>query len=141
MLRQIPGVFKTTVGYTGGTMPNPTYEQVATGKTGHAEAVEVIFDSDKLSYEELMTHFLTARNPALRPASAGSSYRSAIFYNNEEQRQAAIRVKKKINESGRWNSPVVTEITRATKFFPAEEYHQDYYRKTSSVGTCRSSLD
>ncbi len=129
-LRQIPGVIKTTAGYTGGTTANPTYEQVASGKTGHAEAVEVVFDPAKLSYEQLLTNFLTARNPT-RLAS-----RSAIFYRDAGQRQTAERVKDKINLSGKWSSPVVTEITQATEFFPAEEYHQDYLRKDSKAHTC-----
>jgi len=135
-LRQIPGVIKTTAGYTGGMTANPTYEQVASGKTGHAEAVEVVFDPAKLSYEQLLTVFLTARNPTRPSSSAGASSRSAIFFHNEGQRQTAERVKDKINLSGKWSSPVVTEITQATEFFPAEEYHQDYLRKDSKAHTC-----
>src|SRR5208283_2267749 len=111
-LRQIPGVVKTTVGYTGGTVPNPTYEQVVAGNTGHAEAVEVVFDPARLSYEELLADFLTARNPARQSTSA---HRPAIFYHDEGQRQAAERVKDTINQSGKWNSPVVVEITPATE--------------------------
>ena len=126
-LRQIPGVIKTTAGYTGGTVTNPTYELVATRKTGHAEAVEVVFDPAKLSYEQLLADFLTSRKAASR---------SGIFYHSEEQRQTAERVKEKINQSGKGNSPVMTEITNATAFYPAEEYHQDYYRKNSGARSC-----
>jgi methionine-S-sulfoxide reductase len=135
-LRQIPGVIKTTVGYTGGTVSNPTYEMVAGGKTGHAEAVEVVFDPAKLSYEQLLTDFLTLRNPTRSPVGTGGSYRSAIFYHSEEQKQIAGYVKDEINQSGKWNSPVITEITRATPFFTAEEYHQDYLRKSSVARSC-----
>lgn len=137
-MRDIPGVIKTTAGYTGGTVANPTYEQVAAGKTGHAEAVEVIFDPTRLSYEQLLTDFLTLRNPTRASATAESSSRSGIFYHSEAQRQAAERVKEKINQSGRWKSPVVTEIAPATAFYAAEEYHQDYYRKNSSARSCSS---
>jgi len=137
-LRNIPGVIKTTVGYTGGTVPNPTYEMVASGKTGHTEAVEVIFDPAKLSYERLLTDFLTLRNPTWRATdSIGRSHRSAIFYHNEEQRQIAGRVKEKINQSGKWNAPVVTDITPATKFYPAEAYHQNYLQRIFAARTCR----
>jgi methionine-S-sulfoxide reductase len=135
-LRQIPGVIKTTVGYTGGTTPNPTYEQVAGGKTGHKEAVQVVFDPAKLSYEQLLTHFLTAPVPARLATGTDNPHRPAIFYRDAEQRQTAERVKDKINQSGKWNSPFVTEITEAVKFYPAEEYHQDYYRKTAAARTC-----
>jgi len=135
-LRQMPGVIKTTVGYTGGSTPNPTYEQVAGGKTGHIEAVEVMFDPARLSYEELLAGFLTARNPIRQTASSNSSHRSTIFYHDEVQRQAAERVKNTINQSGKWDFPLVAEINPATKFYPAEEYHQDYYQKASSARTC-----
>ena len=138
-LRHIPGVIKTTVGYTGGSMPNPTYETVRTGKTGHAEAVQVIFDPARLSYEELLNHFFSDHDPTSpRHPIAGvkAQYRSAIFYHSEQQRQIAGRVKDKISESGKWNNPVVTEITPATEFYPAEAYHQDYLEKNSAAHTC-----
>ena len=140
-LRHIPGVIKTTVGYTGGTTPNPTYELVGTGKTGHAEAVQVIFDPARLSYEELLNHFFSDHDPTSpRHPIAGvkAQYRSAIFYHSEQQRQIAGRVKDKISESGKWNNPVVTEITPATEFYPAEAYHQDYLEKNSAAHTCHA---
>jgi peptide-methionine (S)-S-oxide reductase len=134
-LRQIPGVIKTTAGYTGGTTANPTYELVAAGKTGHTEAVEVVFDPAKLSYEKLLTDFLTARNPL--PASrARAPHRSVIFFHSATQQQTAGRVQDQLNQSGRWSSPVVAEIAQATTFYPAEEYHQDYYRKSSAARAC-----
>ncbi len=132
-LRQIPGVIKTTVGYTGGITPHPTYEQVCTGKTGHAEAVEVIFDPANLSYEELLNHFFRVHDPTSprhQTSGAKVQYRSAIFYHSEEQRQIAERVKERVSQSGKWDHPVVTEITPATQFYPAEAYHQDYLQKT-----------
>lgn len=139
-LRHIPGVIKTTVGYTGGTTPNPTYETVCTGKTGHAEAVQVIFDPAKLSYEELLNRFFSVHDPT-SPRHRGNylkvPYRSAIFYHGETQRRIAGRVKEKISRSGKWTNPVVTEITPATQFYPAEAYHQDYLQRISGGHTCR----
>ena len=135
-LRQIPGVIKTSVGYTGGTLPNPTYEQVAAGNTGHAEAVEVIFDPAKLSYARLLEDFLTSGVPARLATSATNPHRPAIFYHNEDQRRTAGQVKDKINGSGKWDSPFVAEITQAGKFYPAEQYHQDYFRKTPAERAC-----
>jgi len=138
-LRHIPGVIKTTVGYTGGITPNPTYEMVCTGKTGHAEAVQVIFDPAKLSYEDLLNCFFSVHDPT-SPRHPGNylkvPYRSAIFYHSEEQRRIAGRVKEKISQSGKWSNPVVTEITPATEFYPAEAYHQDYLQRMSGGHTC-----
>lgn len=139
-LRHLPGVIQTTVGYTGGTTPDPNYELVTAGKTGHAEAVQVIFDPARLSYEELLNHFFQSHDPT-SPRPPGdhvkARYRSAIFYHSEAQRRIAGRVKEKISQSGKWNNPVVTEITPAVKFYPAEAYHQDYLQRMSGVHTCR----
>lgn len=135
-LRGIPGVIKTTVGYTGGTTPNPTYELVAGRKTGHMEAVEVVFDPARLSYEKLLADFLVARNPVRQTASTNPPRRSTIFYHDEAQRETAEQVKDKINQSGEWNFTVVAEINPGTEFYPAEEYHQDYYRKAAAVRAC-----
>jgi methionine-S-sulfoxide reductase len=143
-LRQIPGVIQTTVGYTGGTTPHPTCELVCAGKTGHAEAVEVIFDPAKLSYEELLSHFFSSHDPTSpRHQNNGVKvqYRSAIFYHSEEQRRIAESMKGKISQSGKWNNPVVTEITPVTEFYPAEEYHQNYLQKISGAHTCRIVRD
>jgi methionine-S-sulfoxide reductase len=140
-LRQIPGVIKTTVGYTGGTTPNPTYEQVAGGKTGHTEAVEILFDPVRLSYEQLLADFLAARNPAPPSNRINSPHRSIIFYQNEEQRQIAERARNKIGQSEKWNAGAITEIDSATKFYPAEEYHQDYYQKTAALHACEMNQD
>jgi len=139
-LNRTPGVIKTTVGYTGGTTPNPTYETVATGQTGHAEAVEVIFDPAKLSYEELLNDFFQSHDPTSpRHQTDGvrAEYRSAIFYHSQDQRRIAGRVKEEVVHSGKWKYPVVTEITPATKFYPAEAYFQDHLQKISGARTCR----
>jgi methionine-S-sulfoxide reductase len=140
-LRQIPGVIKTTVGYTGGTMANPTYEQVAGGKTGHMEAVEVVFDPGELRYEDFLADFLAARNPASQSTNMSAGHRSTIFYHNEAQRLLAERAKDKISRSRKWKFPVVAEINPAAKFYPAEEYHQDYYRKTAVEHRCELEKD
>ena len=138
-LRHIPGVIKTTAGYTGGAAPNPTYETVRTGKTGHAEAVQVIFDPTRLSYGVLLDHFFQSHDPTSpRHRSDGLKlqYRSAIFYHSEEQHRIAEDVKSEISQSGKWSDPVITDITSATVFYPAEAYHQDYLEKNSADRTC-----
>jgi peptide methionine sulfoxide reductase msrA/msrB len=143
-LNRIPGVIQTTVGYTGGATPNPTYAQVAAGKTGHAEAVQVIFDPSRLSYEQLLDDFFRAHDPTSPrhpPPGVEVDYRSAIFYHGKEQRRIAERVKQKVNESGKWKYPVVTEISPAAKFYPASAYFQDHGQKTSGARTCRLMPD
>lgn len=138
-LRHVPGVLKTTVGYTGGTVPNPTYELVCSRDTGHAEAVEVVFDPAKLSYAGLLDYFFRMHDPTTpnqQHNDIGAQYRSAIFYTSEEQRQTAERVKAQVDKSGEWKRPVVTEITKATVFYPAEEYHQDYLQKNPGGYNC-----
>ena len=139
ILRKIPGVIKTTVGYTGGTVPNPTYEMVCSHTTGHAESVEIVFDPAKLSYEQLLGYFFRMHDPTTRDQQEndiGAQYRSAIFYTSEEQRQVAEKVKAQVDKSGKWKRPVVTEITKATVFYPAEEYHQDYLQKNPGGYNC-----
>jgi peptide methionine sulfoxide reductase msrA/msrB len=139
ILRQIPGVIKTTVGYTGGTVPNPTYELVCSHTTGHAESVQIVFDPDKLSYEQLLGFFFRIHDPTTRDQQEndiGAQYRSAIFYISDEQKQIAGRVKMQVDKSGKWKRPVVTEITMATVFYPAEEYHQDYLQKNPGGYNC-----
>ena len=139
ILRQIPGVIKTTVGYTGGTVPNPTYEMVSSHTTGHAESVEIVFDPAKLSYEQLLGYFFRMHDPTTRDQQEndiGAQYRSAIFYTSDAQKQTAERVKIQVDKSGKWKNPVVTEITRATVFYPAEEYHQDYLMKNPGGYNC-----
>lgn len=128
----LKGVVSTTVGYTGGTKPNPTYEEVSTGTTGHAESVEITYDPSKTSYSELLDVFFKSIDPTTRNqqfADIGTQYRTAIFYHNGEQKELAIASKEKFEKSGKFGKPIVTEIVPASTFYPAEEYHQNYYKK------------
>jgi peptide methionine sulfoxide reductase msrA/msrB len=144
IIRQIPGVLSTEVGYTGGTTTNPVYEQVHAGTTGHAEAVRIVFDPDKLSYEDLLGWFFRMHDPTTlnrQGNDMGTSYRSAIFTLSDAQRQTAEKVKARVNASGKWKNPVVTEITAASEFYRAEEYHQDYLQKNPGGYTCHFLRD
>ncbi len=135
LLRAQPGVLRTEVGYTGGTVRNATYED----HEGHAEAVRIWFDPGKTSYEALLRFFFRMHDPTTRNRQGndvGTSYRSAIFYHSEEQRQAAARVRDEVDRSGKWGKPLVTEITRAGDWWTAEEYHQDYLKKNPGGYTC-----
>ena len=139
IIRKIPGVISSTVGYTGGTIPNPTYEMVCSHTTGQAEAVKVIFDPSVLSYDEFLHFFFRMHDPTTlnrQENDIGDQYRSAIFYTSEEQKQTALKVKEEVDKSGKWKKPVVTEITKATTFYPAEEYHQDYLQKNPGGYMC-----
>jgi peptide methionine sulfoxide reductase msrA/msrB len=132
IIRKIPGVVKTTVGYSGGNTPDPTYEDVCTGTTGHAESIQVVFDPARLSYEALLDYFFRMHDPTTlnqQHNDVGTQYRSAIFYTSDEQRQAAERAKARWDKSGKFKRPITTEITQATTFYPAEEYHQKYLVK------------
>jgi len=140
ILRHVPGVVETRVGYTGGETPNADYEQVETGHTGHAESIEVTFDPSKISFADLLEkYFFKMHDPTTRNRQGndiGTQYRSAIFYHSEAQRQTAEAIKAKVDKSGFWKSPIVTEIVPATAFYPAEEYHQDYLQKHPGGYTC-----
>lgn len=139
LLRALPGVLRTEVGYTGGQTENPRYESVKTGATGHAEAIEIEFDPGKISYAEILRFFFTMHDPTTlnqQGNDRGSQYRSAIFYHDEEQKRVAEEVKTAVEKSGAWKKPVVTEITAASPFYPAEEYHQDYLKKYPDGYTC-----
>lgn len=140
ILRTIPGVIATQVGYTGGHLKNPRYEDTHDSKSGHAESVEVVFDPRKLSYEELLqSWFFRMHDPTTKDRQGndrGSQYRSAIFYTNSVQKQVAERVKMTVDASGRWKAPLVTEITKADTFYRAEDYHQDYLQKNPGGYTC-----
>ena len=128
---KVDGVVSTTVGYTGGSKENPTYREVSAGGTGHAEAVQVTYDSDKISYAQLLDVFWRNIDPTVKDrqfCDQGTQYRSAIFYGNEEQKRLAEKSKKDLIDSKRFGK-VYTEITAASKFYPAEEYHQKYYEK------------
>lgn len=128
----LKGVISVTAGYTGGHKQNPTYEEVSSGSTGHAEAIEILYDSAQIGYSELLEVFwrnIDPTTPNRQFVDVGAQYRSAIFYNNEEQRRLAEESKTKLEKSGKFDKPIATEITQATTFYKAEEYHQKYYQK------------
>ena len=128
------GVVSTTVGYTGGSKANPTYEEVSTGKTGHAEAIEVIYDPAQVSYAKLLEAFwksIDPTDPRGQFADKGSQYRTAIFYHDEEQRRLALESKEKLAQSGKFDQPIATEIVPAAFFYKGEAYHQKYYVKNA----------
>lgn len=130
---KLKGVIKTTVGYTGGHKVNPTYKEVSSGTTGHAESIEVLFDPNQISYAQVLDVFWRNINPTTPNQQfndVGAQYRTAIFYHNEKQKRLAEAVKEKLEKSGRFDKPIVTEITRASAFYPAEDYHQKYYKKS-----------
>jgi peptide-methionine (S)-S-oxide reductase len=134
--RQLPGVLATRVGYTGGTAERPSYEEVCTGRTGHAEAVEVEFDPSRLSYDQLLDVFWQEHDPTTlnrQGPDVGTQYRSAVFFHTPEQEAAARSSKERVQSHSR--KPVVTEVTPATAFWPAEEYHQRYLEKRG-LATC-----
>src|SRR5262245_34588204 len=129
---KVKGVISTTSGYIGGHTPNPTYKQVSGGSTGHAEAVEIVYDPTVVSYEKLLRHFWRNIDPLAKDrqfCDAGSEYRSAIFVHDAEQRRLAETSKKEIEQSGRFKSPIQTQIVQAAQFYKAEDYHQDFYLK------------
>ena len=137
--RQVPGVTATRVGYTGGTTTNPTYKQVCTDRTGHAEAVEVSYDPARVSYDDLLRVFWEIHDPTQRDRQGpdiGTQYRSAIFYHDPQQEAAARASKERLEQSGVHKRPIVTEIVPAPTFYPAEDYHQQYLEKRG-LATCR----
>ena len=128
----LPGIVKTTVGYTGGQIANPTYEQVCTGKTGHIEAIQVEYDPQKVSYEALLKVFWHNINPTTRDgqfADRGTQYRTVIYTHTPEQKKAAQASKAALEASGKFKEPIATTIEPAKTFYPAEEYHQCYYKR------------
>lgn len=129
---KLKGVKEVVSGYTGGREKDPTYAEVSSGATGHAEAVEILYDPAHISYAELLHVFWRSINPTQREgqfADVGTQYRTAVFYHNEEQRRLAEESKAELAASGRYDKPIVTEIVTASVFYPAEDYHQDYYKK------------
>lgn len=135
LIRKQPGVIKTRVGYTGGEVENPTYEN----HEGHAEAVEIEYDDTVTSYKKLLDFFFQIHNPTTlnrQENDIGTSYRSAIFYGNEQEKKEAENFIDIVNKSGRWENPVVTSLEPLTKFWQAEEYHQDYLQKNPAGYTC-----
>jgi peptide methionine sulfoxide reductase msrA/msrB len=140
ILRKIPGVLDTRVGYTGGALANPSYDDVRTGETGHAEAVEIVFDPTKLSYQDILEKwFFRMHDPTTfnrQGNDVGAQYRSAIFYHSDAQRRAAEAVRERIGASGLWSRPIVTEVSPAGPFWLAEDSHQDYLQKHPGGYTC-----
>jgi peptide methionine sulfoxide reductase msrA/msrB len=145
ILRKVPGVIETEVGYAGGTTKSPSYETVKTGRTGHAESVRIVFDPQKLSLETLLEKwFFKMHDPTTKDRQGndvGTQYRSAIFVSTPEQRKAAEAVKARVNASGKWKAPVVTEVVNAGEFTAAEDYHQDYLEKHPGGYTCHFLRD
>lgn len=139
LIRKLPGVLDTEVGYIGGNMENPSYEDVKTGTTNHAEAIEIVFDAEVLSYQKLLEFFFQIHDPSTKNRQGndiGTSYASIIFYLNEQQKQTAEEIIDKIDDSGKWPGKVVTEVKIASKFYPAENYHQNYLENYPNGYTC-----
>ena len=139
LFRQMKGVNQTEVGYTGGTTPDPTYETVKTGTTGHAESIQITFDPDTVSYESILKYFFQLHDPTTENRQGndrGSQYRSAIFYQNEAQKAVAEKVIAAVDASGQWGQKVVTQVLPATQFYSAEAFHQDYLQKNPGGYTC-----
>lgn len=132
LLSKTNGVKSTAVGYSGGQLPNPSYEEVCTDKTGHAEVVEVEYDPKEISFEDLLDVFWNNHNPTTlnrQGPDVGIQYRSAIFYHNDEQKEVAEKSKEELEKSGKFDKPIVTQIVPASTFYKAEEYHQKYFKK------------
>lgn len=144
LLRKIPGVVDTQVGYTGGQVKGPTYRDVSGGGSGHAETVQIIYDPAQVSYETILLTFFKIHDPTTlnrQGNDVGSQYRSVIFVHDEEQRRVAEQVKQRVADSGQWSGDIVTRIVAATEFYPAEDYHQDYLVKNPSGYTCHYERD
>lgn len=144
LLRKLPGVISTEVGYTGGTLKNPGYKDVCRGDTGHAEAIQIEFDSEQLKYSDLLTFFFRMHDPTTKNQQGndiGTQYRSAIFFHSESQRETAENVIREVETSGKWKRPITTEVVPASTFYPAEDYHQDYLLKNPAGYTCHFVRD
>jgi peptide-methionine (S)-S-oxide reductase len=141
--RDLRGVEQVVSGYAGGTPTNPTYHQVCGGDTGHAEVVQVTFDPSIISYRDLLDVFFTIHDPTTRDqqgADVGTQYRSVIFYHSPEQQAEAERAIASLTAEGVWDDPIVTQLVPAPTFYPAEEYHQDYFRRNPGQGYCRAVI-
>jgi peptide-methionine (S)-S-oxide reductase len=139
IFQELKGVLKATSGYSGGTVANPSYEEVCTGTTGHAECLQIIYDPKVISYDELLEVFWESHDPTSlnrQGNDVGTQYRSAIFYHNPEQKQKAEHYKSELGKSGAYDKPIVTEITAFKTFYPAENYHQNYYNLHGSQPYC-----
>ena len=142
--KRLRGVASVTSGYTGGDVANPSYEQVCSGRTGHAEAVQVEFDPEVISFEQLLEVFFELHDPTTlnrQGADVGTQYRSAVFYHDEEQRETAERVIKAVDASGKHRDKIVTEIAPLSEFYAAEDYHQDFYDRNQGYPYCQVVID
>jgi peptide-methionine (S)-S-oxide reductase len=140
---ELKGVRSVESGYSGGKLQNPTYAQVCSGDTGHAESVQITFDPAVLSYNDLLTVFFAIHDPTTlnrQGADVGTQYRSAIFYHDEEQKEVAGQVIQKISTAGLWDTPIVTELVPFDKFYMAEDYHQEYFANNSVQPYCRAVI-
>ena len=136
IFEELDGVISATSGYTGGKTEKPTYKQVCSGETGHAEALQIVYDPKKISFDELLEVFWKTHDPTTlnqQGADVGTQYRSGIFYHNEEQKQKAEKYKAALDKSGAFDKPIVTEITAFSKFYPAEDYHQQYFENNENA--------
>ncbi len=140
VFQELKGVKKVVSGYTGGHVANPTYQEVCEGTTGHAEVAQITYDPTEVSFKDLLEVFWKTHDPTTlnrQGADQGTQYRSAVFYADDEQKKLAEEYKTKLNESGAFNKPIVTEITKLDKFYPAENYHQNYYRSNPNQRYCQ----
>ncbi len=140
IFQQLEGVEKVTSGYSGGSVPNPSYEQVCSKTTGHAECLNIMYDPKKISFDELLEVFWQTHDPTTlnrQGADVGTQYRSVVFYHNEEQKAKTAKYKAALDKSGAFDNPIVTTLEPFTIFYPAEEYHQNYYNSNGSQGYCQ----
>jgi peptide-methionine (S)-S-oxide reductase len=142
--QDVRGVHSVVSGYAGGTVPHPSYKQVCTGTTGHAEVAQITYDPDVISYEDLLYIFWRTHDPTTlnrQGADVGTQYRSIILYHNEEQKAGAEKSKRETDASGLWPNPIVTEIVPLREFYPAEDYHQNYFRENPNQPYCTVVID
>ncbi|MEO6547402.1 MAG: peptide-methionine (S)-S-oxide reductase MsrA [Ferruginibacter sp.] len=140
IFQQVEGVVKVTSGYSGGKVNNPTYKQVCTGTTGHAECLNIVYDPTKITFDELLEIFWQVHDPTTlnrQGNDVGTQYRSVVFYRNEQQKAKVERYKSELNKSGAWDKPLVTTLEPFAKFYPAEDYHQNYYKDNGNEGYCQ----
>ncbi len=143
VFQELNGVISVKSGYTGGHTKNPTYKEICTGATGHAEVCQIKYDANKITFPELLEVFWKTHDPTTlnrQGADSGTQYRSAIFYHSEQQKTAAEKYKKKLTDLGAFNSPIVTEITKASKFYGCEDYHDNYFKTNPNAGYCRAVI-
>ncbi len=140
VFQELKGVKKVVSGYAGGDVPNPTYQQVSSGSTGHAEVAQITYDPSEVTFSEILEVFWKTHDPTTKNrqgADVGTQYRSIILYEDDDQKKQAEELKAKLDDSGAFNAPIVTEIVPLEKFYPAEDYHQDYYRQNSRQPYCQ----